>query len=295
MENWTNYHHLFYFKTIAEEGGVSAAAKKLRLGQPTLSAQLRQFEDSLGLLLFERQGKRLKLTEQGKQVLYYAKEIFNLGAEMRSSCLSLKSSKIQTIHIASLDSIPKNFVLNLCNFALKQKNVRLSVSEGDAEGLIEKLLLHRLDLFITNFIPKNIDNGSIDYKRIYSRPVKLYAAPTFKKSRSGFPKSLIDKPFVVPTFTSKIRHDLNHWLTVNNISVKIVAETQDIALTKLMGVNGLGIFPATQESVIGLVKRGELIEIGELEGVKEDVFICRSTKKNEDPIVERIFDTFKIS
>jgi LysR family transcriptional activator of nhaA len=54
LENWINYHHLFYFKTIAEEGTVSKAAEKLRLGQPTLSAQLKQFEENLGVQLFER-------------------------------------------------------------------------------------------------------------------------------------------------------------------------------------------------------------------------------------------------
>ena len=52
MNQWINYHHLFYFKAIAEEGTVSKAAEKLRLGQPTLSAQLKQLEDNLGVQLF---------------------------------------------------------------------------------------------------------------------------------------------------------------------------------------------------------------------------------------------------
>jgi LysR family transcriptional activator of nhaA len=55
---WINYHHLLYFKVIAEEGSVSKAAEKLRLGQPTLSAQLKLFEETLGVQLFERQHKK---------------------------------------------------------------------------------------------------------------------------------------------------------------------------------------------------------------------------------------------
>ena len=62
MSAWINYHHLYYFKAIAEKGSVSKAASKLRLGQPTLSAQLRQFEEALGVQLFERQHKKLILT-----------------------------------------------------------------------------------------------------------------------------------------------------------------------------------------------------------------------------------------
>ncbi len=79
---WINYHHLYYFKTIAEEESVSKAAHKLRLGQPTLSAQLKQFEEQLGVQLFERKHKKLLLTEQGRIALDYAQNIFRLGGEM---------------------------------------------------------------------------------------------------------------------------------------------------------------------------------------------------------------------
>ena len=62
MNPWINYHHLFYFKTIAEQGTVSKAAERLNIGQPTLSAQLKQFEESLGVSLFDRQHKKLLLS-----------------------------------------------------------------------------------------------------------------------------------------------------------------------------------------------------------------------------------------
>lgn len=58
MKPWVNYHHLVYFKTIASESGIARAADKLRLGQPTLSAQLRQFEETIGVKLFDRQHKK---------------------------------------------------------------------------------------------------------------------------------------------------------------------------------------------------------------------------------------------
>ena len=61
MNHWIHDHHLFYIKTIAEEGTVSKAAEKLCLGQPTLSPHLKQFEDTLGVQLFERHHKKLVL------------------------------------------------------------------------------------------------------------------------------------------------------------------------------------------------------------------------------------------
>ena len=55
-----NYHHLRYFWTVVREGGVSAAARRLRVSQPTVSAQLRALEDTIGEPLFERVGKQRK-------------------------------------------------------------------------------------------------------------------------------------------------------------------------------------------------------------------------------------------
>ena len=69
--DWLNYHHLLYFWTVAREGGISRAAEKLRLSQPTISAQVRLLEESLGHRLFQRQGRTLVLTDVGRIVYGY--------------------------------------------------------------------------------------------------------------------------------------------------------------------------------------------------------------------------------
>jgi len=57
--DWLNYHHLHYFWVVAKEGTISAACKWLRLAQPTISAQLRSLESSIGEDLFTRKGRTL--------------------------------------------------------------------------------------------------------------------------------------------------------------------------------------------------------------------------------------------
>ena len=80
--DWINYHHLRYFWTVAREGGILPASKVLKLAHPTISAQIKQLERSLGEALFDRSGRRLKLTETGHVVYGYADEIFSLGREL---------------------------------------------------------------------------------------------------------------------------------------------------------------------------------------------------------------------
>ena len=72
---WLNYHHLLYFWTVAREGSVTRASEQLQLAQPTVSAQLRALEESLGERLFVRAGRRLELTDTGRIAYQYAEEI----------------------------------------------------------------------------------------------------------------------------------------------------------------------------------------------------------------------------
>ena len=60
---------LLYFKTVVEEGTISAAAKKLNLSQPPLSQQIKQLESELGVTLMERGARKITLNEAGR-VLY---------------------------------------------------------------------------------------------------------------------------------------------------------------------------------------------------------------------------------
>src|SRR4051794_30093646 len=80
--DWLNYHHLLYFWTVVREGGVSRAAEKLRLSQPTVSTQVRLLEEALGHRLFDRKGRTLVPTDVGRIVYRYADDIFALGGEL---------------------------------------------------------------------------------------------------------------------------------------------------------------------------------------------------------------------
>ena len=82
---WLNYHHLLYFWTVARAGTIAAASKELHLSQPTISTQLKTLEESLGQKLFQRQGRKLVLTDVGQTTFRYADEIFRLGKELQKA------------------------------------------------------------------------------------------------------------------------------------------------------------------------------------------------------------------
>ena len=109
---WMNLQHLKYFLTIAEEGTLSAASAKLLVGQPALSAQLKQLEDWLGVELFERRGKRLHITPTGEYVLKYARAIKGLEDELVSNMAHAEDTGFKVITLGIQESVPKTIMAN---------------------------------------------------------------------------------------------------------------------------------------------------------------------------------------
>ncbi len=294
MSPWINYHHLFYFKTIAEEGSVSKAAEKLRIGQPTLSAQLKQFEDNIGVQLFERQHKKLILTEQGKVALDYSKNIFKMGSEMYEVLHDRLKPLRPALHIGALDSVPKQIVLQLVKQAFKISPCQITLSEGASDHLLRELSTHRMDLMVSNFLPTGIDAKGLFPKTIAKKNVAFYGDPKFKNLRKGFPKSLSGQPMILPTYDSKLRYDIDHWAKVHEIELNIIAEGQDIATKKLMAIDGLGILPTATHTVTRQILSGELTEIGQLQGVHEELFLITAQRKIANPIAAKLMSTFTL-
>lgn len=294
MASWINYHHLLYFKTIAEMGSVSLAAKKLRLGQPTLSAQLKQLEGSLGVLLFERQHKKLILTEHGKLALDYSKSIFKLGSEMIEVLQDRSKPLKPYLHLGALDSVPKQIVLQLVQQALRKTSCQITLSEGKLDELLRELTSHRMDLMVTNHLPIGLGSKGLYPKLITKKNVAFYAAPKFKSLKKGFPKSISGQPMILPTYDSRLRQDIEHWSKVHEIDLNIMTESQDISVKKMMAASEMGLIPAATHTVAGQVRRGELIEIGLLDGVFEELYLVTANRKVANSIAADLMETFAI-
>ena len=294
MSPWINYHHLFYFKIIAEEQSVSKAALKLRLGQPTLSAQLKQFESALGVPLFERQHKQLFLTEQGKIAFNYARNIFRMGSEMYEVLHDKIKPTRLSLCIASLDSISKHTVVDLTQAALKVSPCQITLLEGKSDELMRELSAHKADILVTNFIPTAGDARGLKHRSIAKNKVSFYGAPRFKSLKKNFPESLSTEPVLLPTYDSKMRYDIEHWSQLTSIPLDILTESQDIAVKKLMAVNGMGLLPAAAHTVAKEIGSGELVEIGKLQGVQEELFLVTAQRKIENPIAKELFKNFSL-
>ncbi len=80
--NVYNYNHLFYFYVTAKLEGVTAAAKHLNTSQSSLSTQINTLEEVLDRELFRKVGRRMELTNSGKEVFNYCRRAFDIFDEL---------------------------------------------------------------------------------------------------------------------------------------------------------------------------------------------------------------------
>lgn len=292
---WLNYHHLYYFWVIATEGSIARASTRLRLGQPTLSTQLKHLEDSVGRPLFDRRNRRLVLTDAGRIALQYASEIFRMGSEMVEAIQDRAPRSGKThVQIGALDSVPKHLTLKLTEAAYNVGPCTVSILEGKGDELLRELQAHRLDLVLANAPPALDELGRMSVRPIGKIPISVYGAPKFKTLIKRFPESLSGQNFVLPTYHSKLRHDLEHYFRMARISIVPIAETQDSSLQKLMGSSGLGLIPLAESEAAELVREKSLVKIGKLDNVAEEFWLITTARKVENPIAAQLAKSFTL-
>lgn len=294
--SWLNYHHFMYFKVIAEEGSIVKASKKLAVGQPALSAQLKNFEESLGHKLFSRENRRLVLTEAGKQALEYAKQIDMLGMEFLDSMQDQSFAETVKYQIGSLDSIPKGLIAQLVKFIQRlHPNCEVKLLEGGPADLLKKMDKFQLDLIVSNYPSMIVDlDRSYFTKTVGKYPVHLYGVQKFKKLQKNFPESLSAQPIILPTRESKLRNDIDNYFAANKVWPSAVAETQDTSLQKTLGFEGIGVVPLSDYSAQGFYKSKQIHKIASLEGVFEEYWIVAPKKFLENNITSELFNEFEI-
>ena len=292
---WLNYHHLLYFWTVVKEGGVSRAAEALHVSQPTVSAQLRALERSLGQKLFDRQGRLLKLTTRGEAVFRYADEIFSLGRELLQTVRGEPLAAPRRFRVGVSDGLPKLTTYRLLEPALvMQPAFRLHVRIDKTERLIGELAVHAIDLVITDSpIMPSLSVRAFNHL-LGETSVSIFGTAELARTvRRGFPKSLHGAPMLLQTSNTAVRQSLDQWFDVHGIEPAIVGEVEDMAMLQTLGEHGHGLFAAPTVVRTEICRRYGVTCVGELEKVREKFFAISVERRITHPAVRVIADQAK--
>ncbi|MED5609138.1 LysR family transcriptional regulator [Pseudomonas sp. JH-2] len=132
------------FRCVAEEQSVTRAAARLQRVQSNVTTRIRQLEEDLGVALFLRDGKRMALTDQGRDFLAYAGQLLALAAEARQSLHPREASG--SLRLGSMESTAASRLPGpLASFHKACPQVQLEVGTGTSQALVDGVLSRRLD------------------------------------------------------------------------------------------------------------------------------------------------------
>ena len=239
---WLNYHHLRYFWTVARKGGVRKAAEELHVSQPSISAQLRLLEESLGQKLFRRSGRNLVLTETGQLVLNYADEIFSAGRELMNAVKQRPGKHPVRVSIGLTDAFPKLIAFQILRAAFRSEAaVHMICREGEIGPLVNHLQSHRLDIVLADEPASSALKAKTFNHRLGRSGVTFCAVPSLAaKLRRNFPQSLDGAPALLPTQNMGMRAALETWFDSKAIRPRLVGEFEDSALMEVCSTGGRG-------------------------------------------------------
>jgi LysR family transcriptional regulator, transcriptional activator of nhaA len=285
-----NYHHLRYFWVAAKEGGLTRAARKLHVSQPSICTQIQALERALGDKLLRRTPRGLTLTEAGQKVFSFAEEIFSLGEDLLSTMKQHPSARPLRVNIGIADSLPKLLTYEMLKpiFHLSQA-VQASCCEGKVPDLLAQLATYRLDVVLSDEPSPASGNLKTFNHLLGECGVSFCAEPKLAaRLKRRFPASLHDAPALLPSPNSALRRSLEKWFREQRISPCLIADFDDAALVKVAATDGLGFFALPSLVASEAMTRYGVSTIGQVPECLQQFYAISAERRLTHPAVMAI-------
>lgn len=285
--DWLNYHHLRYFWAVAREGSLRKASERLRVSEPSISAQIQALQVSLGAELFRRSGRGLVLTETGRMVYGLAGEIFSLGEEIVSALRGVPVQREIKFNVGLADSVPKLVAHEILKPVFQsQIPIHVVCREGKVDDLLAQLTTLRLDIVLADEPASTSLKARTFNHLLGSCGVTFCAAPALaRRLRRGFPKSLNGAPALLPTQNTNLRRSLEQWFRANAIVPRIIGEFEDAAMGIVVASDGLGFMPMPRVVNREAWTRYHLHAIGTIEECQDQFYAITAERRLSHPAV----------
>ncbi|MDZ4742784.1 MAG: LysR family transcriptional regulator [Verrucomicrobiota bacterium] len=284
--SFLNYHHLRYFRAIANDGNLTRAAQRLNISQSALSIQLRKLEESLGQPLFERKNKSLILTEAGRITLDYAESIFLAGEELMDTLHHRDAGRRQILRIGSVTTLSRNFQIGLLAPFIDKPGTELIIRSGNLRELLIQLEAHTIDLILSNLPVHRDSNTRWHSHLIDEQPVSLVGRPGKSSKKFRFPDDLSTIPLNLPGPESNIRAAFDLLLSQEGIRPIIAAEVDDMGMLRVMARNSNALTLVPQIVVKDELTQGLLTEWYRFPQIKESFYAITPDRKFPNQLVK---------
>lgn len=289
-----NTKSLVTFKTILEVGSFQKAADKLGYTQSTVTFQIKQLEEELALKLFEKIGRRMELTQAGKDIMPYIDMILQ-GAEQISNYGKSLSEISGSLKLAIPDSILiYNMQPFMQAFTHEAPNVQLIVNSIQSGEINQSIADGTADIGIN--CEKDSYPDSVIHKKLGKYKAVLVASPFANNNLLDFITPHQRKPFsmICNEPDGYYQLDMDKYLSEKDIFLNPPMKVQSIEAVKRCVMNNLGIAVVPTYSIGEELKNGSLMPIKtELDEKTYDSFYIYHKNKWVSPQMELALDLLK--
>jgi aminoethylphosphonate catabolism LysR family transcriptional regulator len=226
------------FHAVATEGSFTRAAEKLHVSQPTVTTQVRQLEELYKVELFHRTGRRVRPTEIGERLLHLSRQIFSLEADAIQLLGDVGELRSGHLRVAAVG--PSHVTKMLAAFNQRYPGVKISVSTGNSQDVLDRLLDYRADVGVLAQVFRDKRFVSVPFSE---HPVLVFcsSAHRFAKRRSIRSVELQGERLLVRESGSTTRKALEAALKAAQVEPDVVMEVGSREIIREAVVQGLGI------------------------------------------------------
>lgn len=250
--------NLITFTHVAELGSFTKAAEQLGYSQSTVSFQIKQLEEELGCILFERINHTISLTEKGHEMLVYAHQIRSLTDEFKEN-LTKKEDISGHVHIVTPDSVCDEFINSYyIDFHNRYPDISIKFTTADTLVMFDMLDHNEADVIIT------LDNHSYnkDYIIAKEEPLSMHFVARydskFADKENLSIKDIVNEPFILTEYGQGYRRVFDKELAKRSLEITPVLEIgrTDIITSVIAESNMISYLPdfVTKD----MVDRGKL-------------------------------------
>jgi len=290
-----NRNHLAIFHAVAEQGGFGRAARILHISQPAVSIQVSQLEETLGVRLFDRIGKTIRLTDAGHRLLAYAARISVLEREAAEAMQRISDVREGRLRLGASTTIGAYLLPQIISDFRKQwPDVRLEMVLHNSKQVQQQLLDGLIDIGLVEGVSSDPAIVSEPFRDDQLVPVAAKENPILQMARPNL-KKFLTYPLILREEGSGTRDSILEFLHSKGFSPAEVHSFGSNEAVKGAVTAGLGVSFVSSLTIPGdvLLKRFSVVPLLDAKVIRRPFYVLRAPGRVPDPVTTAFLSILK--
>ena len=249
-------HQLQIFIKVAQSGSVTLAADELHLTQPAVSIQLKNFQDQFEIPITEVVGRKIYITDFGKEIAAVAERIISEMDTINQLALSHKGQLNGKLKVSVVSTGKYVMPYFLAGFLKENPGVELKMDVTNKLQVIKSLELNEVDFALVSILPDHLNLNKLE---LLVNELYLVGNEAIKSDSTSNPKSILEKlPFIFREEGSGTRQAMERFIMQHKLTVRKKLELTSNEAVKQAVLAGIGYSIMPKIGIRNELKRGQI-------------------------------------